>query len=60
MYDDMRSGEVYKTAQIPPYMFEEKFEELAKKRRICYLHSLFIWSFWNLSNLCIGKGFIER
>lgn len=31
MYDDMRNGEVYKTAQIPPSMFEEKFEELAEK-----------------------------
>lgn len=31
MYDDMRNGEVYKTAQIPPRMFEDKFEELAKK-----------------------------
>ena len=31
MYDDMRNGEVYKTAQIPPHMFEDKFEELAKK-----------------------------
>jgi hypothetical protein len=31
MYDDMRKGEVYKTAQIPPYMFDEKFEEIARK-----------------------------
>ncbi|SHH95610.1 DegV family protein [Sporanaerobacter acetigenes] len=30
MYDDMRNGVVYKTSQIPPYMFEEKFEEIAK------------------------------
>lgn len=32
MYDDMRNGAVYKTAQIPPHMFEEKFEEIAKKK----------------------------
>ena len=31
MLDNMRNGEVYKTAQIPPHMFEKKFEELAKK-----------------------------
>ena len=31
MYDDMRNGIVYKTAQIPPKVFEEKFEEIAKK-----------------------------
>ena len=31
MYDDMRNGEVYKTAQISPSMFEEKFEKLARK-----------------------------
>ena len=31
MYDDMRNGVVYKTAQIPPKIFEEKFEEIAKK-----------------------------
>jgi DegV family protein with EDD domain len=31
MYDDMRKGEVYKTAQIPPKNLEKKFEELAKK-----------------------------
>lgn len=31
MYDDMRNGLVYKTAQIPPKVFEEKFEEIAKK-----------------------------
>lgn len=31
MYDDMRKGVVYKTAQIPPKVFEEKFEEIAKK-----------------------------
>ncbi len=32
MYDDMRNGIVYKTAQIPPHMFKEKFEEIAKKQ----------------------------
>lgn len=32
MYDDMRNGEVYKTAQIPPYVYQEKFTEIAKKR----------------------------
>lgn len=31
MYDDMRKGEVYKTAQIPPYAFREKFEDMAKR-----------------------------
>ncbi len=31
MYDDMRKGEVYKTAQISPKMFEDEFEEIAKK-----------------------------
>ncbi|QQY80211.1 DegV family protein with EDD domain [Keratinibaculum paraultunense] len=31
MYDDMRKGVVYKTAQIPPKVFEEKFEEIAQK-----------------------------
>ncbi len=30
LYDNMRAGQVYKTAQIPPKMFEEKFEEYAK------------------------------
>ena len=30
LYEDMRNGEVYKTAQIPPTMFEKKFEEIAK------------------------------
>ncbi len=32
MYDDMRKGEVYKTAQIPPYTYQEKFQEIAKKK----------------------------
>lgn len=30
MYDNMRKGMVYKTAQIPPTIFQEKFEEIAK------------------------------
>lgn len=30
LYDDMRNGEIYKTAQIPPNMFKEKFEEYAR------------------------------
>ncbi len=30
MYDDMRKGAVYKTAQIPTTVFHEKFEEIAK------------------------------
>lgn len=30
MYDDMRKGAVYKTAQIPPTVFQEKFKEVAK------------------------------
>src|SRR5699024_9724495 len=30
MYDDMRNGAVYKTAQIPPTVFREKFEKIAK------------------------------
>ena len=38
MYEDMRNGEVYKTAQIPPYVFEEKFEEIAiKEESIIYI-----------------------
>ncbi len=31
IYDNMRDGKSYKTAQISPKMFQEKFEELAKK-----------------------------
>ncbi|MCF6464802.1 DegV family protein [Clostridium sp. Cult2] len=31
LYYDMRAGQVYKTAQIAPKMFEEKFTELANK-----------------------------
>jgi len=30
VYDNMRSGVVYKTAQITPLIFQEKFEELTK------------------------------
>lgn len=30
VYEDMRNGEMYKTAQIPPNMFNEKFLEYAK------------------------------
>lgn len=44
MYDDMRNGIFYKTAQIPPYMFQEKFEEIAKKKEstiyICFSSGL--------------------
>ena len=32
MYDDMKNGAVYKTAQIPLYVFEKKFEEIAQKK----------------------------
>ena len=44
LYDDMRNGLVYKTAQIPPLMLEEKFEEIAKKKQstiyICFSSGL--------------------
>ncbi len=30
LYDNMRNGKHYRTAQIPPKAFEEKFEEIAK------------------------------
>lgn len=30
IYDDMRNGYMYKTAQIPPKVFQEKFTEYAK------------------------------
>lgn len=44
MYDDMRKGVVYKTAQIPPRMFEEKFEEIAEKNEsviyVCFSSGL--------------------
>lgn len=35
LYDSMREGKVYKTAQIPPHVFKEKFEEYAKKNEPC-------------------------
>lgn len=35
MYDDMRNGVVYKTAQIPPTTIKEKFEEYAKNKVDC-------------------------
>ena len=31
VYNDMRNGEVYKTAQIPPNIFDEKFRKYAEK-----------------------------
>lgn len=31
VYNGMRNGEIYKTAQIPPSTFQEKFEEYAKQ-----------------------------
>lgn len=31
VYSGMRSGEIFKTAQIPPNVFQEKFEEYAKQ-----------------------------
>ena len=33
VYDGMRNGEIYKTAQIPPYIFSEKFTEYAKNNQ---------------------------
>ncbi|NMB08042.1 MAG: DegV family protein [Tissierellia bacterium] len=33
MYDNMRKGAVYKTAQIPPTVFQEEFEKVAKSGR---------------------------
>lgn len=32
MYDDMRNGEVYKTAQISPYAYQKKFKQIGEKR----------------------------
>lgn len=32
MYDGMKNGAVYKTAQIPIYVFEKKFEEIAQRK----------------------------
>lgn len=38
VYDGMRSGQVYTTAQIPPNIFKEKFEEYAQKEmNVIYL-----------------------
>lgn len=38
VYNDMRNGHVYKTAQIPPHTFNEKFEEYAKNGdKVIYL-----------------------
>lgn len=31
VYEDMRKGEIYKTAQIPMKVFEDRFEEYARK-----------------------------
>lgn len=31
----MKSGDLFKTAQIPPHIFKEKFEEYAKKNEPC-------------------------
>lgn len=35
VYDGMRNGEVYKTAQIPPNTFQKKFEEYARNNESC-------------------------
>ena len=35
VYNGMRNGEVYKTAQIPPSTFQKKFEEYAKNNESC-------------------------
>lgn len=35
LYNNMREGKVYTTAQIPPQMFKEKFEEYAKNGEAC-------------------------
>lgn len=38
VYEDMRNGQMYKTAQIPPNVFREKFKEYAKDgRQVIYL-----------------------
>ena len=38
IYKDMRNGEIYKTAQISPNVFREKFNEYAKEgKRVIYL-----------------------
>lgn len=35
LYDDMRNGKIYKTAQAPPNFFKEKFIEYAKEGVSC-------------------------
>ncbi|MBC8588285.1 DegV family protein [Paratissierella segnis] len=35
VYNGMRNGEIYKTAQIPPSTFQKKFEEYAKNNVSC-------------------------
>lgn len=35
LYEGMRNGKVYKTAQIPPSMFKERFIEYAKNNESC-------------------------
>ena len=35
LYNNMRDGKIYKTAQIPPQVFTEKFTEYAKKGEQC-------------------------
>lgn len=35
LYQNMREGKVYKTAQIPPQVFKEKFKEYAKRNEPC-------------------------
>lgn len=35
LYDNMREGKVYKTSQVSPQVFKEKFEEYAKKNEPC-------------------------
>lgn len=31
VYDGMREGKIYKTAQVPPHVFEESFERIARE-----------------------------
>ncbi|WP_034429790.1 DegV family protein [Caldisalinibacter kiritimatiensis] len=35
LYEDMRNGLIYKTAQIPPNIFKERFTEYAKQNQSC-------------------------
>lgn len=35
LYDNMRAGKVYKTSQVAPQAFKEKFEECAKSNEPC-------------------------